>query len=147
MAVQNGDCKLFGCLFSYDGTQYIQTTNKYVNMYSLFEERRGLLAPKAQAWRMQRFFLKHLKSAMLVIIGKLLSSTPRWVPICHDFSQFSAFLCHFIMAKLATSSIGPLCEPDTLTVTIMWTEQWTHECTLINLDPSPVIPVGKRSSV
>ena len=41
---------------------------------------------------------------MLVFIGKLSWSTLRWVPICQGFSQFSGFLHHFVLAKLATSS-------------------------------------------
>ena len=42
---------------------------------------------------------------MLVFIGKLLLSTLRWVPICQGFSYFSRSLHHFVLAKLATSSI------------------------------------------
>ena len=32
-------------------------------------------------------------------------STLRWVPICQGFANFSGFLYHFVLAKLATSSI------------------------------------------
>ena len=42
---------------------------------------------------------------MLVFIGKLALSTHRRVPIWQGFSQFSAFLHHFIMPKVAASSI------------------------------------------
>ena len=42
---------------------------------------------------------------MLVLIGKLLLSTFRWVPICQGFSHFPVFLHYFVLAKLATSSI------------------------------------------
>ena len=41
---------------------------------------------------------------MLVFIGKLSPSTLR-VPICQGFSQFTASLHHFVLAKLAISSI------------------------------------------
>ena len=42
---------------------------------------------------------------MLVFIKKLSLSTLRWVPICQGFSHVSLFLNHFVLAKVATSSI------------------------------------------
>ena len=42
---------------------------------------------------------------MLVFSGKLSPSTLKWVPICQGFSKFSGFSHHFVLAKLATSSI------------------------------------------
>ena len=42
---------------------------------------------------------------MLVFIRKLSLSTLIWVPICQGFSHFSGFLHHFVLAKVATSSI------------------------------------------
>ena len=47
----------------------------------------------------------HLNPVMLVFIGKLSLSTFRWVPICHGFSHIPAFCHHFMLTKLATSSI------------------------------------------
>ena len=41
---------------------------------------------------------------MLVFIGKLSPSAFRWVPMCHGFSDFSAFCHHFMSTKLETSS-------------------------------------------
>ena len=50
---------------------------------------------------------------MLVFIGKFSLSTLSWVPICQGLTQFSGYLHHFVLAKLATSSIGVklLCIP------------------------------------
>ena len=48
---------------------------------------------------------------MLVFIGKLSLSTLRRIPICQGFSHFSVFLLHFVLAKLATSSIRVKCLP------------------------------------
>ena len=42
---------------------------------------------------------------MLVLIGKLSLSVLRGVPICQHFSHFSGLLHHFVLAKLASSSI------------------------------------------
>ena len=56
-----------------------------------------------QRTRMQRFFENHRNPVMLVFIGKLSLSTLRWVPICQGFSDFSGFLHHFVLAKLAAS--------------------------------------------
>ena len=42
---------------------------------------------------------------MLVSIRKLSLSTLRWVPICQSSCHFRSFLHHFVMAKLATSTI------------------------------------------
>ena len=52
-----------------------------------------------------KIFEKHLNPVMLVLIRKPSLSTLGWVPICQGFSHFSAFLYHFVLAKLATSSI------------------------------------------
>ena len=43
---------------------------------------------------------------MFVFIGKLSLSTLRWIPMCQGFSNFSGFLYHIVLVKLATSSIG-----------------------------------------
>ena len=43
---------------------------------------------------------------MLVYIGKLLRSGLRCIPMCQGFGNFSGFLHHFVLAKLATSSIS-----------------------------------------
>ena len=53
-----------------------------------------LLSSKARGCK---DFWKPLKPVKLVFIP--------WVPICQGFSHFSGFLQHFILAKLATSSI------------------------------------------
>ena len=50
-------------------------------------------------------FEVHLNPVILVLIGKLSSSTLRWVPICQGSSDFSGFLHYFVLAKLATSII------------------------------------------
>ena len=50
-------------------------------------------------------FENHLNPVMLVFIGKLSLITLRWVPMCQGFSNFHCFLHHFVLAKLATSSI------------------------------------------
>ena len=42
---------------------------------------------------------------MLVLIWKLLLSTFIWVPMGQGFDHFSGFLHHFVLAKVATSSI------------------------------------------
>ena len=42
---------------------------------------------------------------MLVFLAWLSLSTLRWVPICQVFNNFSGFLDHFVLGKLATSSI------------------------------------------
>ena len=42
---------------------------------------------------------------MLVFIERLSLSTLRWVPMCQSFNHFLGFLHHFVLAKLATSSI------------------------------------------
>ena len=52
-----------------------------------------------------KIFENHLNLVILVFIGKLSLSTLIWVPICQGFWHFSVFLHHFVMAKLATSSI------------------------------------------
>ena len=43
---------------------------------------------------------KYLNPVMMVFIGKLSLSTPRCVPICQDFSNFSFLLHNFALAKL-----------------------------------------------
>ena len=50
-----------------------------------------------------KIFKNHLN--FLVFMGKLLLSSLRWVLIYQEFSHFSAFLHHFILAKLVTISI------------------------------------------
>ena len=42
---------------------------------------------------------------MFILSGKLSLSTLRWVPMCKGFSHYSDFLHHFVLAKLASSSI------------------------------------------
>ena len=61
-----------------------------------------LLSYKAQ-WR--KDFENYLNPVLLVFIEKLILSTVGWVPMCQGFSNFSGFLHHFVLAKLATSSI------------------------------------------
>ena len=58
-----------------------------------------------QSARTERFFENHLNHVVLVLIRKVLLSTLRWVPMCQGFGDFSCFLLHFVLAKLATSSI------------------------------------------
>ena len=41
---------------------------------------------------------------MLVFIGSISMSTLRWVAICQGFANFSGFLHHFVLAKIAPSS-------------------------------------------
>ena len=53
-----------------------------------------------------KIFVNHLNPVMLVFIGQLSLSTLRGVPICQRFQSFSALLHHFVLAKLATSSIN-----------------------------------------
>ena len=48
-----------------------------------------------------KIFENHLNPVILVFIGKLSLSTPRWVPTCQGFKSFSAFLHHFVLTKLA----------------------------------------------
>ena len=51
-------------------------------------------------------FENHLNPVMLVFSGYLsLSTRIYWVPMCQGVSRISGFLHHFVMAKLATSSI------------------------------------------
>ena len=38
-------------------------------------------------------------------IGKPSLSTLRWVPMCQGFSNFSGFLAHFVLTKIASTSI------------------------------------------
>ena len=47
----------------------------------------------------------HQNQVVWVLIWKLSLSTRRWVPICQGFSNFLGILHHFVLAKLATSSI------------------------------------------
>ena len=47
----------------------------------------------------------HQNQVVWVLIWKPSLSTLRWVPIHQGFSHFSGFLHHFVLAKLATSSI------------------------------------------
>ena len=51
------------------------------------------------------FGKKYLNPVLLVFIEKLSLRTVKWVPMCQGFSQFLDFLHHFVLAKLATSSI------------------------------------------
>ena len=64
-----------------------------------------LLSSKAQG-RNHFWKLSKTLSILLVFIGKLSLSTLRWVPMCQGFSHFFGFLHHFVLAKLATSSIS-----------------------------------------
>ena len=59
-------------------------------------------SPKAQGCK---YVLKTIQTVMLVFIGQLSLSSLRRVPICQGSSHFSAFLHHFVLAKLATTSI------------------------------------------
>ena len=52
-----------------------------------------------------KIFEIHLNPVMMVFIGELLLRALRWIHICQGFSHFSGFLHHFVLAKLATSSI------------------------------------------
>ena len=52
-----------------------------------------------------KIFENHLNPVLLVFIGKHSLSTLRCEPICQGFHHFFEFLHHFILAKLATSSI------------------------------------------
>ena len=62
-------------------------------------------ATYVQSTMTQRFLKNHLNPVMLVFIRKLSLSTLRWIPMCQGFSHFSGFLHHFVLAKVATSSI------------------------------------------
>ena len=62
----------------------------------------GYFCPKQKD---ANIFEIHGNPVMLVFIGKLLLSTLRCVPMCQGFSHFSGFLHHFLLAKVATSSI------------------------------------------
>ena len=72
----------------------------------------------------------HLSPTLFIFIGKLLPSTLRWVPICHGFSDFSAFCRHFMLTKLVSSSIrvNPLIPSSALTGMIikMISIRWRH---------------------
>ena len=48
-----------------------------------------------------KIFENHLNPVMLVFIRLLSLSTLRWIPICQGFSNFSAFLHHFVSANLS----------------------------------------------
>ena len=54
-----------------------------------------------------KLFENYLNPAMLVFIGQLSLRTLRRVPMCQGFSHFAGLLHHFVLAKLATSSIRP----------------------------------------
>ena len=45
----------------------------------------------------------HRNPIMLVFIGKLSLSALRWIPMCQGFRQFSGFMHHFVLAKLAST--------------------------------------------
>ena len=51
--------------------------------------------------RTQIFFENHLNPIILVCIGKLSSSTFRWVPICQGFGHFSAFFTLFCIDQIS----------------------------------------------
>ena len=90
-------------------------------------------------------FWKPSKPFMLVFIGKLSPSTLRWVPMCQGFTHFSGLLHHFILAKLATSSIKvkPLCcrwliwsIQNSVTKAKKWPKPWQIGTHLIELSES-----------
>ena len=58
-----------------------------------------------QSTKTQKLFENYLIPVMLVFIGKLSLSTLLLVPMCQGFSHSSGILYHFVLAKLATSSI------------------------------------------
>ena len=60
-----------------------------------------LISSKAQG---RKIFENNLNPIVLVFIGKLSLGTIKWVPIYQGFIDFSGFLHHFVLAKLATSS-------------------------------------------
>ena len=62
----------------------------------------GYLCPKHKD---ANIFESHLNPVMLVFIEKLSLRTLRWVPICQGFNHFTGVLHHFVLTKLATSSI------------------------------------------
>ena len=62
----------------------------------------GILSSIAQE---SKDFLKHLNPVMLVFIGLLSLSTLRWAPKYRVSVIFLLFFHHFVLAKLATSSI------------------------------------------
>ena len=47
----------------------------------------------------------HLNPVMLVFIRQISLSTLKLVPMCQGYSHYSAFLHHFVLAKLVTSRI------------------------------------------
>ena len=57
-----------------------------------------------QSTRMQWFLKNFLKLVVSVFIRELSLSTLRWVPTFQGFNNFSGFLHHFVLTKLATSS-------------------------------------------
>ena len=63
-------------------------------------------------------FENHLNPVILVLIGSHLLNTLWRVPMLQSFSHFSSFLHHFVLAKLATSSIR-VKEGLTLTVLLL----------------------------
>ena len=64
-----------------------------------------LIATFVQSTMTQTFKKNKTKPCHVVFIGKLSLSTLRKIPKCQGFSHFSGFLHHFVLAKLATSSI------------------------------------------
>ena len=55
---------------------------------------------------MQSFFENHLNLVMLVFNWIALAKNSEMsIPMCQGFNIFSGFLHHFVLAKLATSSI------------------------------------------
>ena len=62
----------------------------------------GLLSSNAQECKNYVNCPNHV---MWIFIGKLALSTIRWVPMCHILRHFSGVLHHFVLAKLATSSV------------------------------------------
>ena len=63
-----------------------------------------------------KFFWKLSKPCHVGIHWKALLSTLRWVPICQGFGHLQGFLHHFVVAKLAISSIR---------VKLVWTVLWS----------------------
>ena len=68
----------------------------------------------------------HLNPVMLVFIGKFLLSTLRGVSMCHGFSHLSDFLHHFVLAKLATSSIKVNHPHKYLSMRIPFSRRWEN---------------------
>ena len=61
-------------------------------------------ATLVQSTRIAKLIDNHPNPVMFLFIRKLSMGTLRWVPLCQGFGHISAFLHHFVLDKLATSS-------------------------------------------